>query len=100
MSKRTDEVSELVKLSNTAKKFIDSTDANTYARIKEALTELTLNPPQGDIKPLVGRKPLMRAVVGKYRIIFYFSDGFVKVVDIDNRGQVYKRVKGGKYGNY
>ena len=99
MSSRTDAISEIVKLSSTAKKLIDSTDANTCARIKKALNELTFDPPRGNIKPLVGHKPLMRTTVGKYRIIFYISGGFVNVVDIASRGQVYKGMKGGKYGS-
>ena len=92
MSKRTDEINERVRLSSSAKKFLDGTDTNTYARIKAALDGLALKPPKGTIKPLVGHKPLLRAVVGKYRIVFCVLDGFVNVSEIDSRGQVYNRL--------
>ena len=47
--------------------------------------------PEGDIKPLVGRKGEYRLRVGKYRIIFFISNDTVYIVKIDTRGDVYKR---------
>ena len=47
--------------------------------------------PEGDIKPLAGRKGEYRLRVGKYRIIFFISNDTVYVVKIDTRGDVYKR---------
>jgi mRNA interferase RelE/StbE len=47
--------------------------------------------PEGDIKPLAGRKGEYRLRVGKYRIIFFISYDTVYVVKIDTGGDVYKR---------
>jgi len=47
--------------------------------------------PEGDIKPLTGRKGEYRLRVGKHRIIFFISDDAIYVVKIDTRGDVYKR---------
>ena len=46
--------------------------------------------PQGDIKPLLGRKGEYRLWVGKYRIVFFQEDESIYVVKIDTRGDVYK----------
>jgi mRNA interferase RelE/StbE len=47
--------------------------------------------PEGDIRPLAGRKGEFRLRVGKYRIIFFISEDTIYVVKIDTRGDVYKR---------
>jgi mRNA interferase RelE/StbE len=47
--------------------------------------------PEGDIRPLAGRKGEYRLRVGKYRIIFFISEDTISVVKIDTRGDVYKR---------
>jgi mRNA interferase RelE/StbE len=47
--------------------------------------------PEGDIRPLAGRKGEYRLRVGKYRIIFFISEDTIPVVKIDTRDDVYKR---------
>jgi mRNA interferase RelE/StbE len=47
--------------------------------------------PEGDIRPLAGRKGEYRLRVGKYRIIFFISEDTISVVKIDTRDDVYKR---------
>jgi len=47
--------------------------------------------PEGDIRPLAGRKGEYRLRLGKYRIIFFIPEDTVSVVKIDTRGDVYKR---------
>ena len=47
--------------------------------------------PEGDIKPLAGRKGEYRLRFGKYRIIFFISNDTVYIVKIETRGDVYKR---------
>jgi mRNA interferase RelE/StbE len=47
--------------------------------------------PEGDIRPLAGRKGEYRLRVGKYRIVFFISEDTISVVKIDTRGDVYKR---------
>jgi len=73
-----------------AKKFIDKLSANERKRIVTAIEQL----PNGeDIKKLKGHNDLMRLRVGDYRIVYSVDHGklIVYVIDIDNRGEIYKR---------
>ena len=73
-----------------AKKFIDKLPANERKRVVSAIELL----PNGeDIKKLKGYDGLLRLRVGDYRIIYTVDNGklVVFVIDIDNRGDVYKR---------
>ena len=64
-------------------------------RIKNAIIGLTLTPPVGDIKPMQGyddeRKRLR---VGSWRIIYRYENEktveIIFVIDIGNRGDIYK----------
>lgn len=49
---------------------------------------------KGDIKPLSGRTNVYRLCVGDYRIIYelYHDILLIKVLDVGNRGQIYKRI--------
>ena len=49
-------------------------------------------PNEGDIKPLKGHEGEFRLRVGGYRVIYSVDHGIltVKVLDIGNRGDVYK----------
>lgn len=84
-----------IEYSKRAVKYINKLDKPTKQRIKFGIEKLTLEPPEGDIKPLQGyadgRKRLR---IGKYRIIYnYRSDGAIEVLyimDIDSRGDIYK----------
>ena len=73
-----------------AKKFIDKLPANERKRIASAIERL---PVGEDIKKLKGCDDLLRLRVGDYRIIYTVDNGklVVFVIDIDNRGDVYKR---------
>ena len=73
-----------------AKKFIDKLPANERKRIASAIGRL---PVGEDIKKLKGYDDLLRLRVGDYRIIYTVDNGrlIVFVIDIDNRGDVYKR---------
>lgn len=46
--------------------------------------------PEGDIKPLSGRKGEYRLRVGKFRILFYIEAETVRIFKIDTRGDLYK----------
>lgn len=73
-----------------AKKFIDKLPVNERKRVVAAIERL----PNGeDIKKLKGYDDLLRLRVGNYRIIYTVDNGrlIVFVIDIDNRGDVYKR---------
>lgn len=74
-----------------AKKFIDKLPKNERARIAAEIERL----PNGeDIKKLKGHKDLLRLRVGDYRVIYSVDHGIltVFVIDVDNRGDVYKRL--------
>lgn len=74
-----------------AKKFIDRLLKNERIRLAKAIERL----PNGeDIKKLKGHSDLLRLRVGDYRIIYTVDNGklIVYVIDIDNRGDVYKRL--------
>lgn len=73
-----------------AKKFIDKLPKNERIRVVKAIESL----PNGeDIKKLKEHKNLFRLRVEDYRIIYMVDNGklIVYVIDIDNRGNVYKR---------
>ena len=84
-----------IKYSKDAIKFLSKLDQKSVNRIKSAVEGLTLNPPLGDIKPMQGYNDnRMRLRVGGWRIIFkYGNEGVLEVlfvIDIGNRGDVYK----------
>ena len=73
-----------------AKKFIDKLPVNERKRVIAAIEQL----PNGeDIKKLQGYHELLRLRVGDYRIIYSVDNGklIVYVVDVGNRGDIYKR---------
>lgn len=77
-------------LKKKAQKFIDKLPANERRRVVFAIERL----PNGeDIKKLKGYDDLLRLRVGDYRIIYTVDNGklIVFVIDIDNRGDIYKR---------
>ena len=84
-----------IKYSRDALKFLAKLDAKSVKRIRNAIQGLTMTPPLGDIKPMQGyddgRKRLR---LGGWRIIFkYGSEGEIEilfVIDIGNRGDIYK----------
>jgi mRNA interferase RelE/StbE len=69
-------------------KTLESYDKLVRIRIIDAIDKI----PQGDIKKMQGEKypPLYRLRVGKYRIIYNFTEEEVIIVKIDTRGDVYK----------
>ncbi len=73
-----------------AKKFIDRLPINEKKRVVSVIERL----PNGeDIKKLRGHENLLRLRVGNYRIVYTMDNGklIVYVIDIDNRGEIYKR---------
>lgn len=77
------------KLSPKAAKYLARLDNVAKSRIVNALKKLEAEPPQGDIKKLQGADGF-RLRVGKFRILFDYSDDIIIVYDIDVRGQIYK----------
>lgn len=58
-------------------------------RIKKALLKLELEPPEGNIKSLVGISGY-RVRIGDYRITYKIEDEKIYITAIQPRGQVYK----------
>ena len=46
--------------------------------------------PEGDIKPLSGRKGEYRLRIAKFRVLFLIEGETVKIFKIDTRGDAYK----------
>ena len=84
-----------IKYSKDALKFLAKLDKKSVSRIREAIMGLTCNPPLGDIKVMQGygdgRKRLR---VGSWRIIYRHQNEetveIIFVIDIGNRGDIYK----------
>lgn len=84
-----------IKYSKDALKFLSKLDKKSVARIREAINGLTLDPPTGDIKPMNGYNDgRKRLRIGAWRVIYRNeSDSVVEiifVIDIGNRGDIYK----------
>ena len=67
----------------------------TVERIRQAISKLTLNPPEGDIAPLQGYSDNRKRLrVGSWRIIFKYTIEnqieILLIIDIGNRGDIYK----------
>lgn len=75
--------------SKTSIKYLLNLDQKTRARIVGHIDKL---PHEGDIKKLQGKKikNLFRLRVGKFRVIYQMAPDIIKIVTIDNRGDVYK----------
>ena len=84
-----------IRYSRDALKFLSKLERKSVDRIREAIGQLTLTPPKGDIKVMQGytdgRKRLR---VGSWRVIYkYGVDSEIEilyVIDIGNRGDIYK----------
>lgn len=84
-----------IRYSKDALKFLSKLDKKSVCRIRDAVAGLTCNPPVGDIKTMQGygdgRKRLR---VGSWRIIYRYENeetvDIIFVIDIGNRGDIYK----------
>jgi mRNA interferase RelE/StbE len=78
----------MIKYHKRAEKFILSQEERNALRLYKAINKL----PLGDIKRLQAKKnpPLFRLRVGDYRVIFCVENGITEILDVDNRGDVYK----------
>ncbi len=77
-------------LEKPAQKFLKRLNRTDKERILRAIYKL----PEGEnIKRLKGHQDLLRLRVGDYRVIYTVNNGklVVCVVDIGNRGDIYKR---------
>lgn len=84
-----------ISYSKDALKFLARLDQKSVARIRDAIKGLTQTPPAGDIRTLQGYSDgRQRLRVGAWRVIYrYDSEKELKVlfvIDIGNRGDIYK----------
>ena len=84
-----------IRYSKDALKFLSKLDRKSVGRIRDAITGLTCNPPVGDIKTMQGYSDgRKRLRVGSWRIIYRHENEetveIILVIDIGNRGDIYK----------
>lgn len=84
----------IVKYSRDALKFLSKLDKKSVARIRNAIQDLTLTPPKGDIKVMQGYNDNRKRLrVGAWRIIYkYGVENEIEIlfiIDIGNRGDIY-----------
>jgi mRNA interferase RelE/StbE len=76
-------------LSHQAAKYLARMNEPAKGRLKSALKKLGQDPPQGDIRPLIG-KDGYRLRVGGYRLLLDMTANSIFVYEIGPRGQIYK----------
>ena len=84
-----------IRYSRDALKFLSKLNKQSVGRIRDAITGLTYNPPVGDIKTMQGYSDgRKRLRVGSWRIIYRKENEetveIIFVIDIGNRGDIYK----------
>jgi mRNA interferase RelE/StbE len=84
-----------IEYSKTAAKFISGQDKSTKRRIKSGVEGLLNTPAKGDIRPMKKYKDgRLRLRIGKLRVIYRHdldnSKKVLYIIDIDNRGDIYK----------
>ncbi|GHV81567.1 plasmid stabilization system protein [Spirochaetia bacterium] len=78
-------------------KYLERLNEPDKGHVKAALAGLEKEPPEGDIRPVVGQAGSFRLKVGSYRALFRYRDNDIFVTHIEPRGQAYnKKTKGGK----
>jgi len=75
--------------SKTSLKYLQGLDKKIRKRIFSGIEKL---PNKGDVKKMKGQKlkNIYRLRIGKYRIIFLQEKEWIKILDIDTRGDVHK----------
>lgn len=74
--------------SKKALKFLKKQDKSTQKRIVDAISKLPLS---GDIKKLQGTDGY-RLRIGDFRVLFDVNGLIIDIIEIGNRGQIYKGV--------
>jgi mRNA-degrading endonuclease RelE of RelBE toxin-antitoxin system len=77
-------------------KYLERLSEPDKGRIKTALAGLGKEPPEGDIRPVVGQAGYFRLKIGGYRALFRYRDNDIFVTHIDPRGQSYNKKNKGK----
>ncbi len=74
-----------IRYSKSALRFLKKTDYSTKKRIIDAIERL----PGGDVKKLKGINGY-RMRIGQYRVIYDQYGNVIDIIDIGNRGEIYK----------
>ena len=80
-----------VSLHRIADKYLNRLNAIERDRFDEAFTDLEKEPPEGDIRPVVGQPGRFRLQVGGYRALFKIEGNKILVTHIEPRGQAYTK---------
>jgi len=79
-----------------ARRYLDRLNQPDSGNIRAALSDLSKEPPEGDIRPISGQEGYFRLKVGKFRVLFRYERDTIFVTNIDPRGQAYKKKNRGK----
>jgi mRNA-degrading endonuclease RelE of RelBE toxin-antitoxin system len=80
-----------VELRNKARKYLERMNEPYKSMVVDALNKLEREPPEGDIRPIVGQKGYLRAKAGDFRILFTIRENDIFVTNIVPRGQAYNK---------
>ena len=80
-----------VYLRKAVTKYLDRLNEPYKSQITDALVNLENDPPEGDIRPVVGQPGRFRLKIGNYRALFHIENNYIVISHIDPRGQVYKK---------
>ena len=80
-----------VKYHKRAVKFINSLPMKERQKIKEGIYKMLTSPNACDIKTMEGHTDLYRLRIGQYRVIYTRDNVILFIVDIGNRGDIYKK---------
>jgi mRNA interferase RelE/StbE len=72
--------------SKQAEKYIRALPNRVALRVIDGIDHL----PEGDVKPLSGRKGEYRLRIGKFRVLFFIEGETIRVFKVDTRGDSYK----------
>jgi mRNA interferase RelE/StbE len=79
-----------IKISDSAKKFIDKAENVLCSRIVQKIEKLSAEPFPHDCIRLAGFKGIFRVRVGNYRILYEVKCSELIIIKIDKRGRAYK----------
>ena len=78
-----------IKLSPIASKTIANASESLKSTLRDSILELSHNPLSG--KPLKGRlRGLYRVRIGRYRIVYRFSEDTLEIVNVGDRKEIYR----------
>jgi len=80
-----------VKFHKRAVKFINSLPIKERQKIKVGINKMIETPEICDIKAMEGYEDLYRLRIGQYRVIYTKDNVILFILDVGNRGDIYKR---------